>query len=375
MLKKLAIRLGLIVLGLVFALVALEGGLRAYLVCFGPSSRSLEEQLELSRKRAPEVINGPVSVGGLIESSPFPDRVYELKANLSGVFLGKPFSLNSFGMRDREYTFEKPPGVFRIVGLGDSIMFGWGVEQSQAYLKLAEMELNQRSGAARRFEVLNFGVPGYNTTMEVATLEHLGLKFNPDLVVIHFVNNDFGVPLFMERPKDPFSIFRSYFFEFLRARLKSARVGGKPDLMSSNLEGLDYQRQNAVLGPYRYMLGPQGFKRAMAKLGELTQGRTIPVLVLVSSASSDQIKLIKAVCKMRGFHLAFLKPYVDALVERLGIEDSPEARQKALILSKTDPHPNPLGHEAYKDAVVDQIVRLGFVTEGMAQPDPLVPDK
>jgi len=53
--------------------------------------------------------------------------MYELQPNLQRTLFGQPFTTNSHGQRDREYTVEKPPGVFRIAVLGSSIDMGWGV--------------------------------------------------------------------------------------------------------------------------------------------------------------------------------------------------------------------------------------------------------
>ena len=64
--------------------------------------------------------------------------VYELKPGLDGRFQDQPLKTNSHGMRDREYPREKPDGVVRIAGLGDSVMFGWGVGQGEAYLDVLE---------------------------------------------------------------------------------------------------------------------------------------------------------------------------------------------------------------------------------------------
>lgn len=49
--------------------------------------------------------------------------------------------------------------------------------------------------------------------------EHKALPLDPDAVIIQFVNNDYGVPLFMQRPKRFFALDRSYLLELLRTRL------------------------------------------------------------------------------------------------------------------------------------------------------------
>ena len=90
---------------------------------------------------------------------------------------------NSHGFRDREYSIQKPAGVKRVVVLGDSFTWGWGVEQQDIFTEVAEQAL---SGV----EVLNLGHMGYGTAQEFLLLNTLGVKFSPDLTVVAFYPND-----------------------------------------------------------------------------------------------------------------------------------------------------------------------------------------
>ncbi len=101
------------------------------------------------------------------------------------------YRTNSHGFRGEETTRAKPPGVFRIVGMGDSFTFGRGVRRSDTFLNDLERRLSS-STSDRTFEVLNFGVTGYDTEDEVKLLEHFAASFEPDVVVICFFLNDTG---------------------------------------------------------------------------------------------------------------------------------------------------------------------------------------
>ena len=96
------------------------------------------------------------------------------------------YRINSLGFRGPETTVAKPPGTFRIVGLGDSFTFGEGVRQEDTFLAVLQAEL----GAGT--EVLNFGVLGYDTEAEVNLLRFEALRFEPDLVVLCLFMNDAG---------------------------------------------------------------------------------------------------------------------------------------------------------------------------------------
>ncbi len=93
---------------------------------------------------------------------------------------------NAYGQRDRERTQEKPPGVRRVIVLGDSVVEGYGIrEESTITRRLEELYTDGKT------EVLNFGVSAYCTRAEVELLEVKGLQFDPDVVVVVFVENDF----------------------------------------------------------------------------------------------------------------------------------------------------------------------------------------
>jgi lysophospholipase L1-like esterase len=99
------------------------------------------------------------------------------------------YVVNAQGFRDREYTRAKPAGVRRILVFGDSLAFGYGVALEDTFPKRLESLLG--SG----WEVLNFGVGGYNPYNEAALLEDVGASFAPDLVLAQFCVNDLNDPL------------------------------------------------------------------------------------------------------------------------------------------------------------------------------------
>ncbi len=99
------------------------------------------------------------------------------------------YSINSAGFRDREYSKQKDPSVFRIVMLGDSIVWGHGLELQDTFAKQLESLLNEVSD--RKFEVLNFGVSGYSTQQEVELFRVKAKEYDPDLVIVGYCLNDF----------------------------------------------------------------------------------------------------------------------------------------------------------------------------------------
>ena len=96
--------------------------------------------------------------------------------------------INSQGLRDREFSYEKPEGVKRVLGIGDSFTFGYGVHVDDCYLKQLERDLNRNGN---EWEVINAGVTGYSMWQYLAYFEHYGYRYEPDLVTIGVYLDDF----------------------------------------------------------------------------------------------------------------------------------------------------------------------------------------
>jgi lysophospholipase L1-like esterase len=98
------------------------------------------------------------------------------------------FRINSKGLRaDREYPYEKPAGVKRIVCIGDSFTAGYEVDLEDCFTRVLERELN---APGRAVEVLDAGVSGFGTAEELLYLERELIRYQPDVVVVSFYGND-----------------------------------------------------------------------------------------------------------------------------------------------------------------------------------------
>ncbi|HTQ80649.1 MAG TPA: SGNH/GDSL hydrolase family protein [Thermoanaerobaculia bacterium] len=91
---------------------------------------------------------------------------------------------NREGFRDVDHAVAKPPGVYRIVVLGDSIAAGLHVDRYEdIFPPTLERLLNARGLKA---EVINLAVSGYNTQQEVEIFKEKGLRYQPDLVLLAY---------------------------------------------------------------------------------------------------------------------------------------------------------------------------------------------
>lgn len=108
--------------------------------------------------------------------------------NLKSSTYGKPLTINSRGLRDREYDYEPTPGGSRILVLGDSYAWGYGVGDDEVFSEVLERNLD---GGKNRWEVINTGVSGWGTDQEFIFFRDEGVKYRPDVVVLAmFVQND-----------------------------------------------------------------------------------------------------------------------------------------------------------------------------------------
>lgn len=97
---------------------------------------------------------------------------------------------NSHGFRGREFSLEKPPGVFRIVFVGDSNAMGYGVaDEDSIYSSVVEKCLAQ--GTSRRVEAINMGVDAYSSHQVRILLEMYLPTLAADVVCVQVGFNDF----------------------------------------------------------------------------------------------------------------------------------------------------------------------------------------
>lgn len=97
-------------------------------------------------------------------------------------------AINRNGLRaDRDFPFEKPPGVRRIAVFGDSYLLGY----EASYADMATTQLERALEAAKcPVEVLNFAVSGFGTAEMLKTLEKNGLRYEPDVVLFQWHHTD-----------------------------------------------------------------------------------------------------------------------------------------------------------------------------------------
>ncbi|MBA2450721.1 MAG: SGNH/GDSL hydrolase family protein [Chloroflexi bacterium] len=285
----------------------------------------------------------------LYQPSPNPRLLFEPRPNFSGFSEGAAIQTNRLGLRERELPLAKPPGVVRVLFLGDSVTFGTGVGDEQPFPRLVESALADVGGGAVR--TINAAVVGYNTTQELERLRAVGPAYRPDVVVLTFVVNDL---------LDAFSIFDHQY--------QPTGILAGPKV---------WLRRNS----YLYRFTQNTYWRVAGELRRLGTGRTEPLrprtrveerlaelgeiaawaqahdarflLVLYPDHIDDPVspgaagERVTVREELLGFAERSGVPAVD-LTAALGDVRDPRARQFRL---GEDPHPSPAGHRAIADAL------------------------
>lgn len=114
-----------------------------------------------------------------------PDRevgwLYKAHAEADTARLSGTFVANSLGLRAAELGDKDKP---RVVFLGDSFTWGWGVPDGVRYTDRLQLAYPQ-------YQIINAGINGYSTVQETLLLKKYYQQMMPDLVVLQVFQNDF----------------------------------------------------------------------------------------------------------------------------------------------------------------------------------------
>ena len=258
----------------------------------------------------------------------------------------KTVHYNRWGFRERDFEPIKPSNIYRIAAVGDSLTFGQGISEKDRFSNLLEDKLNQNSGR-RKFQVLNFGMPGAETSDEIGILTRAVLINKPDFILLQWYINDVNSVDDKRHMPHTTTIIpgklrrNSVLFYLAHRELSQAQV-----------------RLNMVENSQQYTLDHFGDPNSRSSLNatesmdtfvKICRDAHIPLgIVLFSDTYFDPsskldflLERMVAYCKEKGI------PYVDTRKVLLPMQGNP-----ALRASRFDPHPSAVANHLVANEIL-----------------------
>ena len=286
-------------------------------------------------------------------------------------FIHPEIRTNHLGLRDREFADPKPPRDVRMLSLGDSYAFGWGVKAEESYTKRLEQALNAQ-GAGQRYETINAGIASYESWRELELLKRLQPVLQPDLVICQVADNDLGPDAVAGRHAN--SLFPPWALNLLRhSRLLTiastlyeegtegvkellARARGVDTVARSEDELWNYMHQLAATNDSAFLRNPPWVERIVENYGRMNEcahGSFVCMLlpnhyqIYAQEYEDVANSILENKLRARGIHVLNLVGYL--------------RRHNTLILCLADTHPNALGHQLIADTLVAYLTSTGMI--------------
>lgn len=336
------------------AVVGAELAVRVFRAVTDPDMVEASRQRDGSFAKPPP--GQPLRFGHLVRAARERDLVFELLPDLDVEFLSVPLRTNSHGFRGPERPIAKAPGTWRIVGLGDSVLFGWGVRYEDTGLAQLE-QMIQATSPGWVVEAIDTGVPGYNTAMEAKVLQTKGLQFAPDLVIVDFVGNDLDLPNYLWRRPDYWRLDHSFLWELVRrsAWARDGELHG-PLVWAPARDGGAFESDpQRVPEEYRHLVGPEAFRRALVDIAAAGKQYGFPVLVTCHHSLWPQIRDI---CNQVPVPFVEIGQRVN---EWLTANGHKTLLGSPLAIAADDPHPTAMVHRWWAEAAFAKLEALGWL--------------
>jgi lysophospholipase L1-like esterase len=280
-------------------------------------------------------------------------QVFAFKPHASGVFPGNmdskrtfPYRTNAHGLRDRDRP-GKPPGTKRVLVMGDSYTWGYAVAEEEAYPQAAERLLKERGRPD--IEVVNGGIPDYNSRQERQLLAQLLPIYRPDAVFLAYVMNDAEPPTAMPvPPEETYRHARSWFLAdwadhlnrhvFRRRLLPSA----KDNVGSNYLDGFEE-------GSVKW----RDSREAIREMRDLSAAAGIPFTVLILPDVTQNLDDRYA---WRSIHDAVRRWGRELNIPTFDLLDEFRGRDNKTLLVPWDGHPNADTHKDIATFLVGRIL-------------------
>ena len=301
--------------------------------------------------------NLPYHMQGMVDDSRLGYRHPESAEYMLGE---KRVRINSHGLRDDEVPYAKTEGQKRILVLGDSVTFGWGVSQGESFSDRLEVLLREQTGG-RDWQVINAGVNGYNTRQEADFLRIEGMRYSPDYLVLVYVSNDVepvfdpNVTTWRRHPEWPASLpeglnrlrQQSYLFQLTKLFTRMQQM----DEARSMAEAGNQTASRKVRSMTGHPRWPDS-RSALLDIAQQCRDAGIPLLVGLYSSLDG------------GHDPAFIADLQEAGIDAVHLQPAWEGVPESLAhVSRIDSHPSALVHEKLAEYLANLFRQRGWLNE------------
>jgi hypothetical protein len=322
--------------GALAAVLLAEGLLRAWVWSGWPRSNGFIRFM----KSADAVPNR----GPLFRPSADADLGYELVPNARRGAM----RINAFGFRGPELREQPAPGVVRVAVIGDSETFGAALEEERTLPGRLQTAL-AAADRSRGYEVLNLGVPGYNTLQELRLVQATLPRLHPQVVVLYYVLNDAELtPRAVLLHRGP---LRSSHVGLLLSYVRKAWPAD-PAALRSEMDIVSY---------YQHLHAPDRFevtRRLLLEMAETLRGRGVR-FVLVIAPEIYAVPGFNKRYPYRDIHarLAGLAGPGLEVVDPLDRLAAAKKRPRQFWVSEGDPHKNEEANAIIAGAIAEALLR------------------
>jgi len=271
-------------------------------------------------------------------------------------------STDAHGLRVPRHPSDKAPGMHRVMALGCSTTYGWGVDDAQSYPARLESRLKAEGHAD--WEVINGGQPGYTSFQGLWLWDTVLKDYHPDVVLIGYIVQDARKAAYTDKSQAVLQgdarflkthlLYQAKTYLALRSLLGSVQIRAKERPVGD--EGGVYR-----VPPADYADNLRALVKDVVAVG------AVPVLFgypLEREGYTTQ-------------HRAILR----AASEELGVRDfDPQAqmeeasRRQTLYFERDRGHANARGNDLISKWVADYLEREGLLGPGLLGPGLPGPD-
>lgn len=274
--------------------------------------------------------------------TPDPDYGYIHTPGYQAKLQSVEVSINQHGFRGPDFPMEKGAQEKRLMILGDSVVFGWGVAQDAILSAVLERKIEQEG--FDNWSVIGSGVGSWNTRTECEYLKREGAQFQPDILVLVIVPNDV-------EPKDVGRTAVS------RDQLETAQVS--PGHRIVRFIG----RQSYVFSAFHHVLrlrdqadhitklyeadSPawEDARQALYEIDEICRSQDIELFAFLYGDMSTDFS--------RAFYMAYAQQLIELKVPSFVVNK--RVYEEDFRNSKIDGHPNAAGHSLIADQMFEAL--------------------